>query len=607
MSSGSGELWRVVGGAKSGGVMVRFGVDKDSPQVKERLATGAVVRQKKLMGERLQFEKVEGDGPDTGWVSIKLKDTDLLVRCTPAQEVNAAEPCAKDGFLEFPPDFLWGVATAAYQIEGAAAEGGRTPGIWDEFSKTEGKTRDGATGDVACDHYRRWQTDIEVIARLGVGAYRFSISWTRLIPEGVGAVNPEGAKFYSDIIDALLARGIEPWVTLYHWDLPVSLHHGFGGWLGPKEQITAAFGAFARACFELFGDRVKRWMTLNEPGCCSVLGYGAGGKFAPGFDERHPTLKEGAQEYVCGHNMLLAHAEAVRIYRSEFAAQEGQVGVAFNAAFKRAKDMGRSEDLAAARRAMEFELGWFAWPMFHGDYPASMVENVKDRLPKFTREEKKLLLGSCDFFGINNYMSGLALNLVTAKQQGFRWPSKGFNDDQAAYMVEDDGWEKTDFGWAIVPWGFRDLLIYIQETFKPPGGIIVTENGCAHERDQSGEYDSKEGTLVPKPYDEATAVPEDLDGETYEDPDRVRFYKAHLAAVHAARAKGADIRGFFAWSLMDNFEWEDGYSKRFGVVRVDFPTQRRTIKASGRFLAEVAKNRGFEAPPKSEQYKGLVF
>uniref|UniRef100_A0A7S4STC7 beta-glucosidase n=1 Tax=Alexandrium monilatum TaxID=311494 RepID=A0A7S4STC7_9DINO len=608
MPGGDGELWKVVGGAKSGGIMVRFGVDTDSPAQKERLATGAIVRQLKLQGDRLRYEKVEGAGPDTGWISIKFKGADTAVMLNPPKEVTSAAPACQDGFLEFPPDFTWGVATAAYQIEGAANEGGRKPSIWDQFAKTEGKTKRGATGDVACDHYHRWRTDVEILAKLGLGAYRFSISWSRLLPDGDGPVNAVGAKFYSDLIDALLEHGITPWVTIYHWDLPMALQNRFRGWLGPKEEITRAFGHFARTCFELFGDRVKHWVTLNEPGCTSVLGFAVGGKFAPGFDEGHPSLKEGMQEYHCAHNLLLAHAEAARIYRADFKERQGGLlGIAFNAAFKRAKQLERSEDAAAARRAMEFELGWFAGPLFKGDYPASMVECCKERLPKFTKEEKALLLGSCDFFGINNYFSGLCLNLTSAKQQGFKMPNKGFHDDQNAYTVDDDAWERTDQGWAIVPWGFRDLLLYIQEQFKPPCGIIVTENGCAHERDQSKEHDEQEGVLVPRPYDAAAAVPEDLDGETYDDPDRVRYYRAHLAAVHAARAKGADVRGYFAWSFMDNFEWEDGYDNRFGIVRVDYQTQRRTIKASARFLAEVAKNRGLEAPPKSEQYKGLVF
>jgi len=338
------------------------------------------------------------------------------------------------------------------------------------------------------------------------------------------------------------------------------------------------------------------------------LGYGKSGKFAPGFQEDHPSLGEGWQEYQCMHNMLLSHAEAVRIYRAEFkAAQKGEVGIAFNAQWKRPKDMGNSEDLAAARRAMAFELGWCCGPIYNGDYPQEMKEKCKEQLPTFTPDEKKLLADSCDFFGINNYFSGLVKNLVSAKQQGFRYDTKGYDDDQDAYAVQDESWEKTDFGWCICPWGFRDLLLYIQEKFNPRGGIIITENGCAYERNQSVEHDAGEGALVPQPYNPETAVPEDLDNETYDDPDRVRFYKAHMAAVHAAKAKGADIRGFFAWSFMDNFEWEEGYHQRFGIVRVDYPTQRRTIKASGRFFSEVIKNGGFEAMPKSEQFPGLAW
>lgn len=606
--SGKGELWEVVGGSKTGGVLVRFGVDKDSPAHKERIATGAVVRQLKLSGERLQFEKVSGEGPESGWVSIKLKDADLLVRSNPVVEVDAAAPAIQAGFLEFPKDFVFGVATAAYQIEGAADEGGRTPSIWDEFCQTEGNTEGGASGAIACDHYHRWRDDVKLISHLGVDAYRFSISWSRLIPSGEGEANPEGVAFYNGIIDALLERNITPWVTLYHWDLPVRLHYSFGGWLGAKERIMSAFGAYARTCFQLFGDRVKRWFTINEPWCCSVLGF-LDGKFAPGFQEaRASDLPMGAQEYACAHNMILAHAEAVQIYRSEFKTiQGGQIGIVLNADYKHPMNPSKSMDITAAERALDFNLGWFASPIWLGDYPSSMVEFVKGRLPRFTPEEKKIVKGSSDFFGLNSYQAGFALNLKAAKEQGLITNMVGYHGDSASYTLPDEGWATTDMGWAICPWGLRELLLHIQKKYKPAGGIIITENGTAHEAAQSAEADKREGALVPQPYIDDGVPPEDYEKETYEDPDRVRFFKAHLSAVHAARAQGADVRGYFAWSLMDNFEWNDGYGPRFGVVRVDYQTQKRTIKTSARFLADAVRRRGFEAPPKSEQYPGRVF
>lgn len=603
-------LWKVIGGAKSGGVMVRYGMDKDSPQVKEaggRISTGATLKQIKLSGERLQYKKVDGDGPETGWVSIKLKDAVLVEKLVKDAVVNAACPCIKDGFLEFPKEFVFGVATAAFQIEGAGKKYGRAPCIWDEYCEKGDKIKhEGATGDVACDHYHRFKDDIKIMKTMGVKHYRFSVSWCRLIPGGEGAVNQQAVDFYNNLINELKAQGIEPWCTLYHWDLPIALHRApFWGWLGKKEDVTKAFGHFAHTCFRLFGDRVKKWMTLNEPHCCANLGYGAGGKFAPGFQADHPSLKEGAQEYMCMHNMLLSHAEAVKIYRENFkATQKGEIGIAFNAQWKRPKDMGSSEDISAANRCMEFELGWSCGPIYKGDYPQVVKDKVKDRLPQFTFDEKKLLKDSCDFFGINNYFSGLAQNLAMARQQGWRHEHRGIDEDQEAYALQDASLAQTDFNWGVCPWGFRDLLLHIQEKFSPKGGIFVTENGCAYERDESAEYDSVPENLVPKEWDAENPPAEDFENETYEDPMRVKFFKAHLAAVHAAKAKGADVRGFFAWSFLDNFEWEEGYTKRFGIVRVDYPTQKRTIKRSGRFFSEVIKKGGFEAMPKEEQWQG---
>lgn len=516
-----------------------------------------------------------------------------------------AAPAVHAGFLAFSDQIFFGAATAAYQIEGAAADGGRKPSIWDDFSREPHRTHEGATGDVACDHYYRFSDDVEIMAHLGLQAYRFSISWSRLIPDGEGEVNEEALRFYSDLIDALLAHNITPWVTLYHWDMPSSLQAAFGGWLGPKARITGAFGAFARACFMHFGDRVKHWITLNEPWCSAVLGYNTA-DHAPGRSSA-PDV----EPYVAGHNMLLAHAEAVSIFRAEFAAsQRGHIGIALNADWRQPRDASCSEDVSAARRALDFSLGWFADPVFFGDYPRSMREACGDRLPNFTPEEQLLLRGSSDFFGINSYSSNFATPAQKPLGGTGYWADIGVE-----WWHVDPGWAKTDMGWPIVPWGFRELLLHVHRCYRAPHGIIVTENGCALEPEASLDLDNLPGALKPRHVvatrrsDERTMrrLQRTRMHLTFDDPQRVRFFRAHLSAVHAARANGANVRGYFAWSLLDNFEWSFGYSKRFGIVRVDYRTQRRTIKASARFLARVIADRGFDAAPAEEQFPGATF
>eukprot|EP00929_Paragymnodinium_shiwhaense_P059971 TRINITY_DN29996_c0_g1_i1.p1 TRINITY_DN29996_c0_g1~~TRINITY_DN29996_c0_g1_i1.p1 ORF type:complete len:587 (-),score=104.70 TRINITY_DN29996_c0_g1_i1:569-2329(-) len=519
--------------------------------------------------------------------------TQLRRRC---EGEGAAAPAVHDGFLDFPPGFSFGVATAAYQIEGAAAEGGRAPSIWDDFSRKTHTTEHGATGDVACDHYHRYATDVEAMSRIGVQAYRFSISWSRILPDCDDVVNEEGVQFYSDLIDALLAKGITPWVTLYHWDLPSACEAKFGGWLGPKEDVTTAFGAYARTCFQRFGDRVTNWITLNEPWCAAQLGFGSG-DHAPGRSDQGDT-----EPYLAAHNMLLAHAEAVRIYREDFAFEQGgRIGLSFNTDWRQPRDGNSAADVRAARQAIDFALGWFADPVYFGDYPSCMREACGDRLPRFSEEESRRLKGSSDFFGINSYSSNYAAPAQKDLGGGGWWQDIGVE-----WWHTDKDWERTDMDWPIVPWGFRELLLDIQRRYQPRDGIYVTENGCAHESDLSTDLDARAGAIEPKVWQGGDGT-EDFASETFEDPKRVRFFKAHLSAVHAANAGGADVRGYFAWSLLDNFEWAYGYTKRFGIVHVDYPTQRRTIKSSGRFLAQTIQDRGFMAPRRDEQYAGVPF
>mmetsp|Transcript_74245 Transcript_74245/g.209708 ORF Transcript_74245/g.209708 Transcript_74245/m.209708 type:complete len:722 (-) Transcript_74245:87-2252(-) len=462
---------------------------------------------------------------------------------------------------KFPDGFVWGLGTAAYQIEGGWNEGGRQTSIWDDLTHMAHLKLD--TGDVACDHYHRFRDDVAIMARLGLKAYRFSISWPRLLSNLQGDVNSDGARFYSDLIDALLENGITPWVTIYHWDLPSYVNNAFGGWLGPKEKMTGSFATYARTCFELFGDRVKHWFTINEPWCAASV-Y----NFMNGW----PARVNGADTdpYTAGHNMLLAHAEAVHIYRAEFQnAQGGQISIALNLDWVHPSDATSQPDVDAAQRARDFQLGWFADPIQFGDYPKSMRDAAGGRLPRFTASERERVRGSWDFFAINSYQTSLAT------PAGAAGAGEGalLRADSGHAPGADPGWERADQGWPVVPWGFRDLLLYIQGRYAPPGGIFVAENGCAHEPPGARPADLRPGGISPAPRGAVPPPPggeEDWGGETFDDPRRVRYLRAYLSAVDAARARGADVRGYFLWSLLDNFEWDQGYAERFGTTYTDY-------------------------------------
>jgi len=466
---------------------------------------------------------------------------------------------AEEEVLEFPPGFLWGTGTAAYQIEGAATEGGRTPSIWDTFSATPGKVQGGHTGAVACDHYHRWPGDVRLMKDLGLPAYRFSISWSRLLPTGRAPPNPEAVAFYGALLDELVGQGIKPVVTIYHWDLPQCLEDEYGGWRSRK--AVEDFEAYAAVCFSSFGDRVPLWLTFNEPWCSAVLGY-ANGEMAPGRDqapEREP--------YVVAHHILLAHAHAVRRYRRDFQRRQGgQVGITLNMDWKE-PCTSCALDSAAQERAVDWQLGWFADPIWKGDYPKSMRQRCGARLPSFTDAEKKLLCGSSDFFGLNHYSttfvcapSGLAKTLsglCDAETPG------SYFDDKEVQERDDPRWARTDMKWSVVPWGLKHLCECIQRRYSPAGGIIIMENGCAVK-------------------EESVAAAEN-------DTLRVEYLRSYLAQLHKAIQGGVDVRGYFVWSFMDNYEWHHGYTKRFGIVHVDYTTQERTVKASAKFLSEVAR------------------
>lgn len=441
--------------------------------------------------------------------------------------------------FRFPDRFLWGAATSAYQIEGSPLADGAGPSIWHRFAHTPGNTTSSATGDVACDHYRRYASDVALMQGLGLGAYRFSLAWSRILPAGTGAVNEAGLDFYDRLVDALLDAGIEPLVTLYHWDLPAALGDR-GGWL--NRDVAGWFADYARLAVARLGDRVRRWTTLNEPWVVMDGGHVHGG-LAPG----HRNLFEGP---LVAHNLLRAHAEAVRAARAE---TDGEVGLVVNLEPKVAAS-DRPEDQAAAARADAYMNRIFLDPVFLGAYPEELGDVFGAAWPDFPAGDLDRIREPLDFLGVNYYTRA-----VVADDPG------GYPD--RTRRVRQDRHPYTETGWEVFAPALTDVLCWVSDRYGGPP-LYVTENGAAF-------YD-----------------PPQADGGRIEDPLRVAYFRDHLRAVHRAIERGADVRGYFAWSLLDNYEWSHGYSKRFGLVHVDFETQVRTPKASARFYAEVIRSNG---------------
>ena len=434
--------------------------------------------------------------------------------------------------LRFPPDFAWGVATSSYQIEGATGADGRGPSIWDTFSATPGKVAGGGTGEVACDHYHRWQGDIELLSELGVGAYRFSIAWPRVIPQGTGAVEQRGLDFYDRLVDALLERGIAPHATLYHWDLPQPLQDA-GGW--PERDIVDAFVAYADVVTARLGDRVAAYATLNEPWCSAFLGYSVG-QHAPGLSD--PAL--GLQ---AAHHLLLAHGSALPVMRAN--APGAQHGIVLNL-IPAYPASDAPEDAAAARRFEGFFNRWYLDPILRGRYPEDVWDGYGDIVPEVHEGDLARIAAPIDFLGVNYYSRA-----IIAHEPSGSWPSF----TQVAFDTPP-----TDMGWEVYPQGLTDLLLSVQRDYAPPA-MYVTENGAAY--------------------------PDTVRAGMVDDPLRVAYLERHIAALSDAIAQGADVRGYFAWSLMDNFEWQHGYGMRFGLVHVDYETQVRTPKRSAAWYADL--------------------
>ncbi len=436
-------------------------------------------------------------------------------------------------FYKFPHHFLWGAATAAYQIEGAWNEDGKGESIWDRFSHTPGKTANGDTGDVACDHYHRWQEDIALMRQLGLKAYRFSIAWTRVLPLGAGNVNPKGLDFYDRLVDALCAANIEPFLTLHHWDYPQALYET-GGWT--NRANLHYFADYAALMAKRLGDRVKKWTTFNEPSVIAWEGYVSG--------EHAPGEQDALKARQVAHNLMVAHGLAVQAIRG--VDPDLEVGIVLNQWMEDAAD-NEPRSIQNAESAWNRSQTTFLHPIFKGHYHPEFVA-FAGGLPEIQAGDMALIAQKLDFVGINFYSRNL------------------YNAQGRVDRVE--GSEYTAMGWEVCAPALRRMLVKINSEYRLPP-IYITENGAAFPDEVSP------------------------DGKVH-DPRRLDYLKQHFIQTRLAMQDGVDVRGYFVWSLLDNFEWAHGYSKRFGLVRVDYDTQKRTIKDSGEWYVDVIRRNAVE-------------
>ncbi|KAH7653640.1 Beta-glucosidase protein [Dioscorea alata] len=440
---------------------------------------------------------------------------------------------------QFPSSFLFGTATSSYQIEGAYLEDNKSLSNWDVFTHLQGKIEDGSNGDIACDHYHMYKEDIELMHSLGVNAYRFSISWSRVLPRGrFGGINPSGIQFYNKLINELLMRGIQPFVTLSHYDVPQELEDQYGAWL--NAEIQEDFGYFAEVCFEAYGDRVKYWATFNEPNEVAKFGY-EWGMYPPALH---------SQPYVAAHNIIISHAVALHIYRTKYQdKQRGLIGIVLAMAwYEPLKET--AEDYSSAQSIIDFDIGWFLDPLIYGDYPNEMRRRLGPKLPKFSAKDKEKLQHGLDFIGINHYTS------LYVRSCGI----------SHCIAVEKDGipiGKKTPMPYYyVVPEGMEKIVTYISKTYNNTP-IFITENGLSQKSDDSSSVE-----------------------ELLNDTDRIEYLDSYLTFLTRAIRKGADVRGYFVWSLIDNFEWIHGYTMRFGLYHVDYKTKKRTPKLSAKWFKD---------------------
>ncbi|HEX3337286.1 MAG TPA: beta-glucosidase [Jatrophihabitans sp.] len=470
------------------------------------------------------------------------------------------------GSLRFPDGFVWGTATASYQVEGAASEDGRGRSIWDTFAHEPGRIVDGSTGDIACDHYHRVAEDVALMADLGLQSYRFSIAWPRIVPTGSGAVNQPGLDFYSRLVDELLARGVEPLATLYHWDLPQPLQDA-GGWT--NRDTALRFAEYAQVVGAALGDRIPTITTLNEPWCSAYLGYGSG-VHAPGVVDNAAAL-------AAVHHLNLAHGLGVSALRSVLPAG-GRVSLTLNLATVRGATDSEA-DRGAARHVDGLANRIFLDPVLRGAYPQDLLDELRHITDwAFVRDgDTALTSAPIDVLGINYYSPTLvaAATLELARATSGRWVNDPQSTDgpnpypgtDLAFSMPQPG-PYTAMHWRIDPGSFTELLMRVHRD-HPDLPLMITENGAAFV-DEPGP-----------------------DGVVH-DADRIDYLRGHLAAVHAAIAQGVDVRGYYVWSLLDNFEWAWGYTKRFGIVHVDFPTGRRTLKDSAAWYRSVIAANGLD-------------
>ncbi|MFZ2781081.1 MAG: GH1 family beta-glucosidase [Rectinemataceae bacterium] len=448
----------------------------------------------------------------------------------------------------FPADFLWGCASASYQVEGSTDADGRGESIWDRFCRTPGKVFGGATGDVACDSYKKMDEDISLLRGLGAGAYRFSIAWPRIFPQGSGGINEKGFDYYRRLADSLLEAGITPWATLYHWDLPQDLEDA-GGW--PVRDTAFRFAEYAEQCFRALGDRIAGWMTLNEPWCSSILGYMAG--------EHAPGRRDPQAAYRAAHHLLLAHGLATERYRG--LGMKAPIGIVINPSTPRPATR-RPEDIEAAERASDQRTALWLDPLNGRGYPERHLSALGVTVPVLPGDMERIA-APLDFLGINYYNEECVEADPSAAEGFARVPT----------------WqEKTEMGWDVVPDGLYRVLRKIAERWAPKA-LYVTENGAAFP-DLPGSVPDSIPDSVPDPV-----------GKVH-DPRRIAYLAAHLKACERAISEGIPLKGYFAWSLMDNFEWAHGYSKRFGLTYVDFSDGKRTPKDSYYYYRDAVAGAG---------------
>ena len=445
----------------------------------------------------------------------------------------------EDPGIKLPEGFYLGTASAAYQIEGATTQDGRGPSIWDAYVKVPGVIEDGTTGDSACDHYNRWQEDVEIMKQLGLNAYRFSIGWSRVLPKGRGAVNKKGLQFYSDLVDALLDAGITPFVTLNHFDLPQVLQEEGCGWV--RRDVIQDFTEYTDIVTHELGDRVKHWTTFNEPWELAWQGYHTG--------EDAPGLKLGVDAVLlASHNVYLSHGEAIKVIRDNVPDAEAGIVIHLNHVEPATQ---KPEDVAAAKRWEGCQNRWYLDPIYKGEYPEDMVKVFGDLTPEIQPGDMETIAQPLDYLGLNMYRRSIV-------EDGTDLPPVNIK------RINPPG-EYSDMGWEVYPKGLYDIIKWTHNNY-PVGKMYVTENGVAYND------------------------PVSSDGRCH-DEKRVTYLREHIKQALKARDEGVPLHGYFAWSTMDNFEWAYGYNMRFGVIHVDYETQKRTIKDSGYLLQAIARAR----------------